>query len=171
MHDKTDSPADLVFYGFVVDRNDTVISVEVAPGTVVELQTRDVQKIEEAADTATKRSYVRAILKPDSEFTARVTPKLARLAARAQGVPFALGGSGFAPEGASDLPGAATPATTTAALISQGDRGGFVISANCRQTTLRIREVATRCRRLFLGWLNDDTQTITYSTCDDFWFA
>jgi hypothetical protein len=84
--------AHYVFAGTVVDRDDEHITVRLFPAATLELRLEDVVRVEERTDEATLRSYVWVELKPDAELDANFRPRLALLAAGAEGAPFAMGG-------------------------------------------------------------------------------
>ena len=89
----TDPPPQFVFCGTVVRKTEKVVSVRLIPGLVLDLRTEDIDEIEEATDEITERAYVRVCLKPDAEISANFKPRLARLAAQAEGRPYVLGGA------------------------------------------------------------------------------
>lgn len=92
MDKREDSGRHFVFHGTIVKKDKEHVTVRLFPGLQLDVRARDIDEIDEAVDDLTQRAYARIKLKEDAEIRANFTPRLARLAANAEGVPFAFGG-------------------------------------------------------------------------------
>jgi|GEM_PF-5174781 len=135
--------------GFLVSRERGRLTFQVHPGLSIEVDEKACEKVEEATDPVSGKTYVRIVLGPDADLKATFQPKLARLAlsAGATGVPFTMGGL---PDGVEQGPIYFAPTGPTGP--GGGTGGGY--------GTDTIGEFNTRSRHLFWGWINDDK---TYS--------
>lgn len=93
MEANNDKPKEFVFHGTIVQQEKDVTLVRLFPGLNLEVQTKDIDELEEATDDLTQRTYVRVKLKQDANIKTNFQPRLARLASAAEGVPFAYGGA------------------------------------------------------------------------------
>lgn len=136
--------------GFLVSQKGGRLTFQVHPGLTIEVDEKACEKVEQAADPVSGKTYVRITLSPDADLNATFQPKLARLAltSGASGVPFTMGGL---PEGVEQGPIYFAP-TGPGGGGPGGGTGGY--------NTDTIGEFNTRSRHVFWGWINDDK---TYS--------
>lgn len=93
MPDSQSNSEEFVFNGTIVKRDDEHISAQICPGFIVDVRTEDVAELEEDTDPVTQRTYVRMRMNADADIGMNFRPRLARIAAEADNVPFVLGGS------------------------------------------------------------------------------
>lgn len=101
---------EFVFNGTVVERSDENVTVQVVPGLVLDVRTDDIAVLEEETDPLTQRTYVHIRLRDGAEMTMNFKPRLARLSAEAERVPFVLGGRPQSDEAVHGMPGGGVPA-------------------------------------------------------------
>jgi hypothetical protein len=132
----------IILEGSVVKKDDKKLSIQIHPGLVVEILTKQIERLEEATDPVTARNFIRVSVSADANISAVFQPKLARLAlgSGAQGVPFTFGGD--------------VPTETLPVIQARMPGGGDVWPWQPTKISRR-----TWCDGAMWGWICDDLQS------------
>jgi hypothetical protein len=144
----------IVLEGCVLKQNASMLSIQLHPGLVIELQKKQLASTEQATDPITAKTLIRVTLKPDAEISAVFQPKLARLGLTVgrSGIPFNLGGTFAADIGGIAPIGSPTGGGGIAPVGSPTPTGPEI-----KPFQPTLKKERTWCDGGLWGWIPDDT--------------